>query len=349
MATGPMQFGADNNAGPNQPNQTILRAQNSTQATLVVRNESAAGQPPGNGLAVVGGPIGVTATADFSTDGVGVQGVAGTGVLGIAQGTSSSGVRGRSAGSGNGVTGVSPQRNGVQGESSSQSASGVYGENLSAGGFGVAGRSNAPGVPPGAPGWGAGVLGDNIAGGWAGLFNGWVLVTGSLSVLGDFFHSGSGLRIDHPVDPANSYLNHSFVESPDMMNVYNGNISTDADGNATVELPGYFEAFNRDFRYQLTAVGQFAQAMVAEEVRGNRFSIKTDKPNVRVSWQVTGIRQDAWANAHRTEPEAEKPEGERGTYLTPAEHGQPAAAGMYQIELPSSEETEPDIGQQQGH
>jgi hypothetical protein len=121
-----------------------------------------------------------------------------------------------------------------------------------------------------------------------------------------------------------------------MMNIYNGNISTDDDGNATVELPAYFEALNRDFRYQLTTVGRFAQAIVAEEVRDNRFSIKTDKPNVLVSWQITGIRQDAWANAHRMEVEVEKPEPERGKYLTPREHEQPNAAGIYHMEpLPS--------------
>jgi hypothetical protein len=274
------------------------------------------------------------------------------------QGTGNPGVRGSGTGalagvlgshtSGNGVAGRSDQSNGVQGASFSQSASGVYGQNLSGGGFGVAGRSNAPGVPPGTQGWGAGVFGDNIAGGWAGLFNGWVLVTGSLSVLGDFFHNGSGFRIDHPVDPANSYLNHAFVESPDMMNVYNGNVTTDAEGNATVELPGYFEALNRDFRYQLTAIGEFAQAIVAEEVKDSSFTIKTDKPNVRVSWQVTGIRQDAWANAHRTAAEVEKSEGERGKYLSPTEHEQPEAAGIYYLEWQASEDTQSDMDEPHG-
>jgi hypothetical protein len=141
MATGTMQFGADNNAGSTLPTQTTLRSQNSTQATLVVRNE---GPLQGNGLEVVGGPVGVDATADFSPDGFGVIAQGGTGVLGTSQGTGNPGVQGRSAGSGNGVTGISPQRNGVQGESSSQFASGVYGENLSGLGWGIAGRSNAP-------------------------------------------------------------------------------------------------------------------------------------------------------------------------------------------------------------
>jgi hypothetical protein len=122
--------------------------------------------------------------------------------------------------------------------------------------------------------------------------------------------SGS-FKIDHPLDPANQYLYHSFVESPDMMNVYNGSVTTDKHGLATVVLPAYFEALNRDFRYQLTPVGQFAQAMVAQKVNGNRFVIKTSKPGVEVSWQVTGIRHDAYANQHRIPTEEQKPESLR--------------------------------------
>ncbi|HMB90044.1 MAG TPA: hypothetical protein VKP65_04300, partial [Rhodothermales bacterium] len=55
---------------------------------------------------------------------------------------------------------------------------------------------------------------------YAGLFNGDVWVTGTLS------KGGGSFKIDHPLDPANKYLAHSFVESPDMMNVYNGNVTT---------------------------------------------------------------------------------------------------------------------------
>jgi hypothetical protein len=97
-------------------------------------------------------------------------------------------------------------------------------------------------------------------------------------------------------------------------------------------LPDYFEALNRDLRYQLTVIGQFAQAIVTEEVRGNQFSIRTDRPEVRVSWQVTGIRQDPWANAHRPEIEEAKSEEERGRFLAAEEHGEPATAGIFYIE-----------------
>jgi hypothetical protein len=122
-------------------------------------------------------------------------------------------------------------------------------------------------------------------------------------------------KIDHPLDPANKYLSHTSVESPDMMNVYIGNVSTDSSGAATVELPPCFEALNRDFRYQLTVIGQSAQAFVQREVDNNRFVIETDQPNVKVSWQITGVRQDAYAEAHRAPVEEEKATDERGRYM----------------------------------
>ena len=108
-----------------------------------------------------------------------------------------------------------------------------------------------------------------------------------------------------------------------MMNIYNGNITTDSNGMAMVELPEWFEALNREFRYQLTVVGQFAQAIVAEKVRGNRFTIQTSAPGVEVSWQVTGIRQDAWANKNRILVEEQKSNLERGHYLHPEAFQQP--------------------------
>src|SRR3954452_5912307 len=167
---------------------------------------------------------------------------------------------------------------------------------------------------------------------------------GAVTGNGSLSKAGGGFRIDHPMEPSSRYLNHSFVESPDMMNVYNGNVTTDIDGNAVVELPRYFEALNRDFRYQLTVIGQFAQAIVAEDVRENRFSIRTDRPEVRVSWQVTGVRPDAWANDHRPEAEEDKPEEERGGYLAAEEHGQPMSAGLFYVEVSTSEEPREQTG-----
>jgi hypothetical protein len=155
------------------------------------------------------------------------------------------------------------------------------------------------------------------AGHYAGYFGGTVVVHGELAKSSGHFH------IDHPLDPENKYLNHSFVESPDMMNVYNGNVTTDEDGYATVRLPDYFEALNRDYRYQLTVIGTFAQAIIAQEVEDGQFVIQTDQPSVKVSWQVTGIRQDPWAEANRIVVEEDKPADERGTYLHPEVYGLP--------------------------
>ena len=253
---------------------------------------------------------------DASTSGIGVSGNAtaatGTtyGVYGQSSSVNGTGVYGATStvtGQGIGVHGVS---NSVD---SAIDNGGVFGESFGAGGTGVAGRANVGSTAFGV--WGISTSGS------AGYFSGDVLVTGTLS------KAGGSFKIDHPLDPANKYLAHSFVESPDMMNIYNGNVVTGPDGLAWVELPDYFETLNRDFRYQLTVVGQFAQAIVAEKVRGNRFAIRTDKPGVEVSWQVTGIRQDPWAEAHRIQVEPEKGPAARGKYLNPELYGQPDELG----------------------
>ena len=160
---------------------------------------------------------------------------------------------------------------------------------------------------------------------FAGAFNGDVDVNGSLS------KTGGSFKIDHPLDPANKYLYHSFVESPDMKNIYDGTVVTDASGTAIVTMPGWFEALNTDFRYQLTAIGQPAQAWVASKVANGSFTIKTNKANVEVSWQVTGVRQDAWANAHRIPVEVDKAPQEQGHYIHPelfGHAGEPSIAEM---------------------
>jgi hypothetical protein len=141
--------------------------------------------------------------------------------------------------------------------------------------------------------------------------------SGNVNIAGNLSKHGGSFKIDHPLDPANKYLYHSFVESPDMMNVYNGNITTNKRGLATVTLPDYFEALNQDFRYQLTVIGQFAQAIVARKIAHNQFVIRTNRSHVEVSWQVTGVRHDAWANAHRIPVEEDKPLQERGKYFHP--------------------------------
>ncbi len=151
-----------------------------------------------------------------------------------------------------------------------------------------------------------------------------IIVSGNAFLDGDAYIDGlmtagsKSFRIDHPLDPKNKYLYHTSIESPDMKNVYDGVVQLATDGTATVELPSYFEALNRDYRYQLTAIGGAAPELhVASEIADNHFRIAGGKPGLKVSWQVTGIRRDRWANANRTPVEADKPASERGTYLHP--------------------------------
>jgi len=151
---------------------------------------------------------------------------------------------------------------------------------------------------------------------------------GNVHVTGTVTEGGGSFKIDHPLDPENKYLYHSFVESPDMMNIYNGNAVLDGRGEASVKLPEWFDALNRDFRYQLTCIGGFAPVYVAERVSNNWFKIAGGQAGMEVSWQVTGVRHDAFAEANRIPVEVDKPDTERGKYLHPFAHGLPEEMGL---------------------
>jgi len=56
--------------------------------------------------------------------------------------------------------------------------------------------------------------------------------------------------------------------------------------------------------------------------------IKTNSPNLKGCWQVTGIRNDAFANRNRSPVEEAKPEVERGYYLHPDAFDQPEQKGI---------------------
>jgi hypothetical protein len=135
-------------------------------------------------------------------------------------------------------------------------------------------------------------------------------------------------KIDHPLDPENKYLYHSFVESPDMKNIYDGIVILNEHGEAWVDLPEWFEALNKDFRYQLTCVGGFAPVYIESEISDNRFKIAGGKEGMKVSWQVTGIRHDPIADLKRIKVEEYKSDTERGLYLYPEAYGQPKEEGI---------------------
>jgi trimeric autotransporter adhesin len=240
-------------------------------------------------------------------------GVNGSGVVGVAN-TSGSGFTEGAAGINLATTGPS---NGVYGTTASPAGAGGIFENTG-GGLSILARVNANqnsfSVDGAGNGWFNGNLtvkggGSNIAG--------TVTIAGDLNVNGNLNKLSGSFKIDDPIDPSNKYLSHSFVESPDMLNIYNGVVRLDARGEAWVVLPSYFEALNRDFRYQLTSVGSPQPRLyIAREVNGNRFKISGGRANGKVSWLVTGVRQDAWANDHRIPNEEDKLE-KRGTYLYP--------------------------------
>ncbi len=242
----------------------------------------------------------------------------GIGVFGYSN--SNNGVHG-SSGSNRGVYGFSDSNSGVYG--SSHRYIGVYGYSYDSVGVYAYGGS-----------------------GHAAYLAGNVTITGSLS------KAGGSFRIDHPLDPANKYLCHSSVESPDMKNIYDGVVVLDANGEAKVDLPDWFSALNKDFRYQLTAIGAPGPNIhIAEEIsdtttdgsstssssdnnNNSRFKIAGGTSGMKVSWQVTGIRRDPWANAYRVQVEGEKPEKERGYYIHPDLYGKPAETGVSQLLFP---------------
>lgn len=175
---------------------------------------------------------------------------------------------------------------------------------------------------------------------YAGYFMGKVSTTGSLyvggmaTVAGTLYAQG-GLQttgsknfiIDHPLDPENKILRHASIESNEVLNQYSGNITTDSKGNSTVILPNYFEVLNKDFRYQLTVMGSFAQAIIKQEVFDNQFVIKSNRPNVKVSWQITGVRNDRNMQYAPFVAESEKEEKNKGKYVSPEAYGKLKSQG----------------------
>ena len=285
-------------------------------------NQGVYGDTTGTGSSdsgVYGGAFASTGSAKggyfYSSKGTGVYGSSSTveGVYGEATSTTTEahGVYGKTASS----TGISA---GVYGLSASDGPSfGMYARTDSPGGKALWGYASSGTGTPYAIGGGAW---DN---GYAGYFVGRVNVTGNVT------KGGGAFKIDHPLDPENQYLYHSFVESPDMKNVYDGMATLEANGRAWVTLPDWFEALNRDFRYQLTAVGAPGPNLhVAQEIRDNRFEIAGGTQGMKVSWQVTGIRHDPYADANRIPVEETKPAAERGTYLHPQAYGQPDSKGV---------------------
>jgi hypothetical protein len=226
-------------------------------------------------------------------------------------------------------------------------------------GAGVAGNSHKSVGVAGNSQDGFGVVG--VSGNWAGLYGESIndyaaILAGKVKITGNLEKAGGSFKIDHPLDPANKYLCHSFVESPDMKNVYDGVVVLDRKGKAEIELPDWFGAVNKDFRYQLTAIGAPGPNLyIAEEIseastsnygskssnkNNSHFKIAGGTSGMKVSWQVTGIRKDPWANTNRIQVEEDKPDKEHGYYLHPDIYGQPEERGISHLLFPEDKREE---------
>jgi hypothetical protein len=294
------------------------------------------------------GVEGVTSSSAGTAAGVfGYSGSSARGVAGFSD--SWQGVYGHSNGNA-GVVGESTNFDGVYGVSHSAAAA-VSGHN-NGGGYAFWGSSNGPnpaifGTDPyataitgdgdvGVSGTGSfGVEGNSDAGyaiygstssGYAGYFFGKVNITGGCTGC----TGPSALQIDDPLDPAHKYLQHSSVASSQQLDLYSGNVRTDGKGFATVTMPRWFQALNRGFRYQLTPIGHKAwgaQAIVWNPIKGNRFTIRSN-PGVEISWQVTAVRHDRFANANATRVIAPKAKTDQGKYVHPEVYGKPRSDGI---------------------
>lgn len=223
--------------------------------------------------------------------------------------------------------------NGIYGQSSYSAKGGVVGLNNTSGGYGVNGYSTS----------GYGVYGQSpssyalFGSGTYGIYTlGLNVFANNVSCLSNFTVAGTkSFIIDHPLDPENRDLLHVCVESSEMKNIYDGVGTADAAGELTVAMPDYFEALNKDLRYQLTAIGQAAPGLyIKEELTKGKFRIAGANPGQKVCWQVTGNRKDAFAEKNPFVVERDRPASERGLYRNPEAYGHPAEKRIGYVAAP---------------
>jgi len=318
---------AINAANTNANNSFATMQAVTNSATL--NNSAVFGQTTGQARAI-SGEVTAGSTSDVAvrgnnlrtTGGIGVEGVGFNGVsgssaqrlgFGVAGFNTATPVIGPGDQNATAVTGLGGI--GVNGQTQNGQLVGVLGQNFTINptfnNIGLLGQSEN----------GVGVWGDNLDASFFGVYS-----NGELGASG--FKS---FMIDHPADPANKYLKHFSIESDEVLNLYRGTITMDANGVATVTLPSYFHMINKDFSYQLTSIGAPSPNLyISKEIENGVFVIAGGLPNQKVSWTVYADRNDPYAQQHpeNTETEVEKREGEKGKYLQPQLYGKPASLRM---------------------
>jgi hypothetical protein len=162
---------------------------------------------------------------------------------------------------------------------------------------------------------------------YAGLFDGDVSITGTL-------YGGKGSTVvDHPLDPANKLLCHNLVESPENLLIYRGRTQLNAAGEATVEMPRYFEALTKEEEasIHLTPVGRPFLTGADWNSGFKSFMVYGD-PGREVFWEVLVSRDDPVI--HQLAQEVEQDKGpdkicDRGVLLYPEAHGYPESMSKW--------------------
>jgi len=240
-----------------------------------------------------------------------------------------------------GVYGTAGQGIGVQGETDDMSFYGVsglnYAINNAGSGIGVMGDGNVGtwGQTVDGNGYGAfglnaspSVIANNIGtggDGFVGVYGVTNDVVSGWGVYSDGDFGSSGVKafvIDHPTDPENKNLKHFCMESPEVLNLYRGNVALDANGEAVVELPEYFESINTNFSYNLTPIGAPVNLYIKEKIEGGQFKIAGGNPNMEVSWTVYAERNDKYLQTYPGSKQVEVDKRQPGKYLRPELYGQ---------------------------
>ena len=139
-------------------------------------------------------------------------------------------------------------------------------------------------------------------------------------LVGTVWKSAGSFTIDHPLKPKTHFLCHSFVESPEMLNIYRGNVMLKK-GRAKVTMPDWFVALNGDnpddFSYQLTSIGGKNDLWVEDEMKKGELVIAGEN-DLKVGFIITAVRHDPYAEENRIQVEVEKKSvGKEGQYMYP--------------------------------
>ena len=284
------------NAANTNAGNTFSTIQATTNSSTM-NNSAIYGQSSGAARAITG-EVTATSTADAAVRGNNLRTTGGIGVEGVGY-------------------------NGVSGQTNYRDGFGVYGQN-----FDLVGPLTANSVGVGGVGY-VGVIGQSTdpanGGGVASLDN--IIALGNLTVSGT-----KNFRIDHPLDPSNKYLNHFSIESNEVLNIYRGTAAFDANGEAVVQLPEWFDAVNRNPSYQLTPIGAYAPLYIKEKLNDGRFVIAGGSSNMEVSWSVYAERNDPYLLQYPDARQVEqlKNEREKGKYLRPDLYEQAPEKGILQ-------------------